>query len=138
MSLSAARETIATALATTTANVYSFPPAVVIPPAILIVPGDSYVEVATIGTTGARVRQTFRVTLAVAPIDNEATLDGIEDLMTDVLFAMPTSVGYLGGFSRPQMMSVGPSDLLCSDLTIQVMTGLEPEPTPPEEESEEA
>lgn len=127
MSLAATRHAIAEALESTTANVYDFPPAVVIPPALIVMPGDTYVEVVTVGNNGSRVRQTLRITLAVANIDNEATLDGIEQLMADVLFALPSGVGYVGGFSRPQMLTVGSTELLASDLTIQVMTGLEPE-----------
>lgn len=127
MSLADTRQQLAATLANAGANVYSFPPAVVIPPAIIVLPSDDYVEVATIGSNGARVRQNFRITLAVAPIDNESALDGIEQLMTDVLFALPSSVGYQGGFSRPQMLTVGSSELLASDLTVQVMTGLAPE-----------
>lgn len=131
MSLADARAAIADALADTTANVYAYPPAVVMPPAILMVPGDTYVEPVTIGANGIRARQRLQLTLAVAPIDNPATLDGIENLMGEVLLALPTSIAYEGGFSRPVMSQVGPSDLLTSDLTITVVTTIEaPEPEP--------
>lgn len=127
MSLADTRTALAAALEDLSANVYPYPPAVVIPPAIVLVPADNYVEVATIGSSGARVIQRFRVTCAVAPIDNPATLDGLEQLMAEVLMAMPAGVGFDSGFTRPQMTSVGPSDLLTSDLTVSVMTTLTPE-----------
>lgn len=127
MSLSDTRLALATELQNSGANVYAYPPAVVIPPAIVIVPADDYVSVGTIGPSSARVAQKFRVTCAVAAIDNPATLEGLENLIEATLFAMPSSVGYDGGFTRPMLTTVGPSDLLTSELTVAVMTTLTPE-----------
>lgn len=133
MSLAEARADLVEALGDIEANVYAFPPAVVIPPAVVLLPGDDYVEVARIGAT-TLVRQRFRITAAIAPLDNEAALDQIEQLITDILTELPATVGFETGFSSPRMSQIGPSDLLTSDMTITVMTDITtPAPPPPPE-----
>ena len=111
------RGTLATALASVTASVYSSPPEAVIPPACVIVPDSPYLETTTIGASTVRVKINFIVTAAVAYNNNAGSLDNLEQLIISIMQAMPT--GYtVGDVQRPTIQSVGASNLLVADLAV--------------------
>lgn len=120
MSLADVRDELAGYLSALTANVYTYPPSVVTPPAIVIVYDDPALELAAIGSS-SRIRARYRLTVAVVGLDNEAALGQLEDLCTDVFAALPVGVT-LGAFSKPYLTQIGPSDLLVADLPITVIT----------------
>ena len=60
------RGTLATALATPLASVYTSVPESVIPPAVVIVPDSPYLESTTIGRNVTRVKINMTVSAAVA------------------------------------------------------------------------
>ena len=111
------RGTLATALASVTASVYSSPPEAVIPPACVIVPDSPYLETTTIGASTVRVKINFIITAAVAYNNNAGALDNLEQLMISIMQAMPT--GYVvGDVQQPTIQSVGASSLLVADLAV--------------------
>jgi hypothetical protein len=120
MSIADARRTLADAFDQVAANVYAYPPQVVVPPAVVIVPDEPYLELVSIGSN-VRIRSRHRLTVAVQAIDNQATLELLENLCVAVYANLPTGVT-AGEFSRPQTQQVGPSDLLVSDVTVEVIT----------------
>jgi hypothetical protein len=122
MSIKAVREALATALdgAINNASVYSYPPPMVPTPAVIVVPDEPYLEPITIGST-LRLRVRFLVTCAVAGLDNPAALDQLEELCLDVLGALPAGA-VPDSFSRPRMQQIGPTDLLTSDMTVEIVT----------------
>ena len=111
------RGTLATALASVTASVYSSPPEAVIPPACVIVPDSPYLETTTIGASTVRVKINFTVTAVVAYNNTAGALDNLEQLIISIMQAMPT--GYVvGDVQRPTIQAVGASNMLVADLAV--------------------
>jgi len=104
---------------------YAYPPAVVQPPAIIVVPDDPYMEIETIGSGGTRVKLAFELVVAVQPMDNAGSLDAIETLCVSILQLLPQGTE-LGSVLRPTVEQVGPSDLLTSRITIKIRAALTP------------
>lgn len=128
MSVETVRSDLAEALEGPGWNVYAYPPAVVTPPAVIIVPDEPYLALQGLGRR-VQVRVRFRVTCAVAALDNPASLAQLERLLVGVYQRVPAGASS-DTASRPSMTSVGPSDLLTSDLTVEVVTSIAPDPDP--------
>ena len=111
------RGTLATALASVAASVYSTVPEAIIPPAAIIVPDSPYLETTTIGASTVRVKINFTVTAVVAYNNNAGALDNLEQLIISIMQAMPT--GYVvGDVQRPTVEAVGASNMLVADLAV--------------------
>ena len=111
------RGTLATALTTALASVYTSVPETVIPPAVVIVPDSPYLETTTIGKNVTRVKINMTVSAAVAYNSNAGALDQLEVLIITLIGLMP--VGYeVGDVSRPTIISVGATNLLSADLSV--------------------
>ena len=111
------RGTLATALASVAASVYSTVPEAVIPPACVIVPDSPSLETTTIGASTVRVKVNLVVSAAVAYNNNAGALDNLEQLIISIMQAMPT--GYVvGDVQRPTIQAVGASNMLVADLAV--------------------
>jgi hypothetical protein len=111
------RGTLATALASVAASVYSTVPEAVIPPACVIFPDSPYLETTTIGASTVRVKVNLVVSAAVAYNNNAGALDNLEQLIISIMQAMPT--GYVvGDVQQPTIQSVGASNILVADLAV--------------------
>ena len=123
MNLSSLRSTLATAL--TDAGIdYSttaYPPPVVIPPTVVIVPGNPWIAPVTLGRPDSpQVQVTFRLTCVVANLDNQGALDQLESLVFGVLTNLPRG-WEVGDVSPPSVETIGPSDLLVSDVQVTTL-----------------
>jgi hypothetical protein len=116
--ISDARADLKTALEATGYVVYAYPAENMTTPCIVLVPGSPYIEIKSIGSS-PRLGGNFDVTLCVAANDNQAALVNLETMIETVLGAIPTGVG-IGDFSQPKISQVGPTDLLTTDITIDV------------------
>lgn len=124
MNLKTLRQTLATALedAGIDYSTSAFPPPVVIPPTVVIVPGNPWIAPITIGTPSApRVQVSFRLTCIVANLDNQGSLDQLENLVFAVLDNIPAG-WEVGDVSPPSVETIGPSDLLVSDVQVTTIT----------------
>jgi hypothetical protein len=129
MSVAQARTDLAEALTGDGWNTYAYPPAVVTPPAVILVPDEPYLELVNIGRGLVNVRARFRVTCAVAPLDNPSSLAQLERLIVGVMANVPDGA-VVESASRPATTQVGPSDLLTSDLSVEVRASITPDPEP--------
>ena len=123
MNLKTLRQTLATALedAGIDYSTSAFPPPVVIPPTVVIVPGNPWIAPVTIGRPGSpQVQVTFRVTCIVANLDNQGSLDQLETLVFAVLTNLPRG-WEVGDVSPPSVETIGPSDLLVSDVQVTTL-----------------
>lgn len=123
MNLSTVRSTLATALedAGIDYSTSAFPPPVVIPPTVVIVPGSPWLQPQTIGRPAApQVLVTFRLTCCVANLDNQAALNQLEDLMFAVMTNLPKG-WEVSDAGPPSLEQVGPSELLVSDLQVTTL-----------------
>lgn len=119
MNLATVREDLADLLAGLSANVYYFPPEVVLAPAIVIVPDSPYLQPVAIGRSKYRAR--FRLTFAVAMTNNQAALNTLEELIFDTYAALP--VGYtVFDTTDVRPTNLGQSDLLTAEMVVEVLT----------------
>jgi hypothetical protein len=115
--LSTVRQPLATALAGVSANVYSFVPESVIPPAVVCIPDSPYLEIETIGKSSVRCKVNLTISAVVAYNSNPASLDNIEQLVMSILAVIPN--GYIvGEVARPTVTQVGTSTMLISDINV--------------------
>ncbi len=113
-----ARNALKTALQDTGNIVYGYPAENMSLPSIVLVPGNPYIEIESLGAT-PRLRGQFNVTLLVAANDNQAALINLETLIESVLSNIPG--GYtIGTFGNPKISQVGPSDVLTTDVVVGV------------------
>lgn len=116
----AARESVATALAGIQANVYPFPPEMVSTPAVVLVVDEPMAEPLAIGSR-LRFAANYKLMVCVAPMSNLGSLEAVEELVIDVLSALPVNV-LVGPVTAPNVTQVGQSDLVVVEIPIQVQT----------------
>ena len=124
MNLKTLRQSLASALedAGIDYSTSAFPPPVVIPPTVVIVPGNPWIAPVTLGRPASpQVEVTFRLTCIVANLDNQGSLDQLETLVFAVLTNLPRG-WEVGDVSPPSVETIGPSDLLVSDVQVTTLT----------------
>ena len=115
--LSSVRTPLATALASVSANVFSYVPEQIPAPAVVVVPDSPYMEFETIGKSTFRAKLNYTITCCVAYNSNPASLDNIEQLITSVVAVIPA--GYdVQVVDRPTVTQVGASNLLVADIRV--------------------
>jgi len=111
------RAPLATALAGVTASVYEAPPETLIAPACVIVADSPYMESTLINGAVTKVKINFVISAVVAYNNNAGALDGLEQLVIQILGAMPA--GYsVGVVERPAIINVGTGSFLTSDIQV--------------------
>ena len=111
------RAPLATALAGVTASVYEAPPEALIAPACVIVADSPYMESTLINAAVTKVKINFVISAVVAYNNNAGALDGLEQLVIQILGAMPA--GYVVGIvERPSIINVGTGSFLTSDISV--------------------
>jgi hypothetical protein len=134
VTLASTRAALATAIQQAGYKAHKYPPATVMPPAVVIVPDEPYLEAETIGSGGNRWAVNYTLIVAVAPLDNEAQLIQLENITVDVCRNLPAGVE-LGPIQRPTLEQVGPSELLTTRIPVTVRASLTlPAPPPAPEE----
>jgi hypothetical protein len=111
------RAPLATALAGVTASVYEAPPEALIAPACVIVADSPYMESTLINGAVTKVKINFVISAVVAYNNNAGALDGLEQLVIQILGAMPA--GYVVDIvERPAIINVGTGSFLTSDISV--------------------
>ena len=111
------RAPLAAALAGVTASVYEAPPETLIAPACVIVADSPYMESTLINGAVTKVKLNFLISAVVAYNNNAGALDGLEQLVIQILGAMPA--GYtVGVVERPAIINVGTGSFLTSDIVV--------------------
>jgi len=131
VTLATTRAAIAAAIAGAGYKAHAYPPATVIPPAVVIVPDQPYLLLETIGNPGTRVNARFELIVCVAPLDNQGQLNNLERITIDVLQVLPAGT-VVGDIERPTVEQVGPSSLLTLRIPIEVRATLTATPAPEE------
>jgi hypothetical protein len=108
---------------------HAYPPPTVIPPAVVIVPDEPYLDAEVLSAQGNRWAVRFELIVAVAALDNEGQLIQLENIIVDVCRNLPRGTE-LGPIQRPTVEQVGPSDLLTSRIPITVRATLVPAEEP--------
>jgi hypothetical protein len=123
------RADLATAIQAAGYKAHKFPPATVMPPAVVIVPDDPYLTAEVIGSGGNVWAVAFELIVCVAALDNEGQLIQLENITVDVVRNLPKGVA-LGTVQRPTVEQVGPSELLTTRIPVTVRATLVPAEEP--------
>jgi hypothetical protein len=129
VTLSTVRTTLASAIEGAGYKAHRFPPATVMPPAVVIVPDEPYLTAEVISAGGNRWAVAFELIVCVAALDNEAQLIQLENITVDVVRALPRGIE-LGPIRRPTLEQVGPSELLTTRVPVTVRANLVPAEEP--------
>jgi len=118
------RNTLATSLKAAGRVVFAYPAENITPPALVLVPGNPYLEPQVIGGSNNRVNVKFDLTAIVNAADNQAALANLESLMLATFTALPSGV-VIGSWSQPTVTQVGNADMLISQVSIELATTTE-------------
>jgi hypothetical protein len=117
MSITDSRKELATALEGSGYIVFAQPKENMPVPCIVLVPGQPYIEFPSFSLN--RLNLSFKCTLMVAMIDNEASIANLETLISKFLDVLPTGVE-IGTFSQPGLVQNGPVDCLSTEVTLTI------------------
>ena len=115
MSITTTRQDVADAIASSGYSVYPFPSETMIAPCVVLVPGSPYIQ----WDTPTRQSVKFNLTLVVVNNDNQAALINLETMIAEVSDILPTFAS-LGDFTQPQITTIGSTDYLTTDITLEV------------------
>jgi len=115
MSITDSRKELATALEGSGYIVFAQPKENMPVPCIVLVPGQPYIEFPSFSLN--RLNLSFKCTLMVAMIDNEASIANLETLISKFLDVLPAGVE-IGTFSQPGLVQNGPVDCLSTEVTL--------------------
>ena len=115
MSLTETRLELADVLSGSGYSLYSYPSETMIAPCVVLVPGQPYVTWDTFDSQSMK----FNITLVVNNNDNQAALVNIENMIDEVIDVIPT-YAIIGDFTQPQITTIGSTDYLTSDITLEV------------------
>jgi len=115
MSITDSRKELATALEGSGYIVFAQPKENMPVPCIVLVPGQPYIEFPSFSIN--RLNLSFKCTLMVAMIDNEASIANLETLISKFLDVLPAGV-QIGTFSQPGLVQNGPVDCLSTEVTL--------------------
>ena len=132
VTLSTVRNSLATAIQAAGYKAHRFPPATVVPPAVVIVPDDPYLTAEVLSSGGNRWAVAFELIVAVAALDNEGQLIQLENITVDVCRNLPRGTE-LGPIQRPTVEQVGPSELLTTRIPVTIRANLSPAEEAPSE-----
>jgi hypothetical protein len=118
MALSDLRNTLKTAITSNTNyTAYDHVPEIIIPPAVLILASDPYLEPMVIGNTkNWYVRLTLEVVSTT--YSNPSALKNLEDDIETILGLLPTSWVILS-VSSPRIRATNSTDLLAAEIQLQ-------------------
>lgn len=123
VTLSTVRTDLAAAVAAAGYKVHKYPPATVIPPAVVIVPDDPYLEATTLASGGLSWQVNLNLMVVVAYLDNNAALRNIEDIIVKVCTSLPLGTVF-GIVGQPTVEEVGPSSMLTCRIPVSLRTNL--------------
>lgn len=121
--LASVRTTFATAIEKAGYKAYAQPLATVIPPGVVIVPDDPYLEATTLASGGISWQVNLNLMVVVAYLDNNAALRNIEDIIVKVCTSLPLGTVF-GIVGQPTVEEVGPSSMLTCRIPVSLRANL--------------
>jgi hypothetical protein len=123
VTLATVRAQIATAIEQAGYKTHAAPLATVIPPAVVIVPDEPYLEANTLASGGLRWQVNLELIVAVAFLDNRASLAQLEEIVVKVCSSLPRGVEFTI-VGQPSVEEVGPSSLLTCRIPVAIRANL--------------
>ena len=123
VTLATVRAGLATAVQAAGYKAHAQPLATVIPPAVVIVPDEPYLEANTLASGGILWQANFELIVAVAYLDPQGSLRQLEEIVVKVCSNLPRGTE-LTTVGQPSVEDVGPSQLLVSRIPVSVRANL--------------
>jgi len=123
VTLGSIRATFATAIGQAGYKAYSQPLGTVIPPGVVIVPAEPYLEANTLNSGGLIWQLNLTLIVVVAYLDNQAALLNLEDVVVKVCRNLPRGTVF-DTVGQPTVEEVGPSSLLTCRIPVSIRANL--------------
>jgi hypothetical protein len=123
VTLATVRAALATAVQAAGYKTHAQPLATVIPPAVVIVPDEPYLEANTLASGGLLWQANFELIIAVAYLDPQGALRQLEDIVVKVAANLPRGTEF-SSVSQPSIEDVGPSQLLVARMPVAIRANL--------------
>ena len=123
VTLATVRAGLATAIQQAGYKAHAQPLATVIPPAVVIVPDEPYLEANTLAAGGLVWQANFELIVAVAYLDPQGSLRQLEDIVVKVCSNLGPGVAF-DTVGQPSVEDVGPSQLLVSRIPVAIRANL--------------
>ena len=117
------RESVATAIKDAGYNTFAQPLATVIPPGVVIVPGEPYLEANTLASGGLLWQLNLTLIVVVAYLDPVGSLRQLEDIIVRVAQRLPKGVTF-DTVGQPTVEEVGPSSMLTARMDVSLRANL--------------
>jgi hypothetical protein len=123
VTLATVRAAIAAAIEQAGYKTHAQPLATVIPPAVVIVPNEPYLEVNTLASGGLMWQVNLELIVAVAYLDPQGALRQLEDIVVKVCSSLPRGTSF-DTVTQPTIQDVGPSQLLIARIPVVIRANL--------------
>jgi hypothetical protein len=123
VTLASIRAAFATAIQQAGYKAYAQPLATVIPPGVVIVPGEPYLEANTLASGGTIWQVNLTLIVVVAYLDNQAALANLEAIVVKVCANLPRGTAF-DRVQQPTVEEVGPSSLLTCRIPVSIRANL--------------
>ena len=121
--LATIRTSLAAAVQAAGYKTHAQPLATVIPPAVIIVPDEPYLEANTLASGGLLWQLNLTLIVVVAYLDPIGSLRQLEDIVVKVAQRLPKGTTF-DTVGQPSIDDVGPSSLLTARMDISVRANL--------------
>ena len=123
ITLATIRQSLADAVQAAGYKTHAQPLATVIPPAVVIVPDEPYLQANTLASGGIIWQANFELIVAVAYLDPQGSLRQLEEIVVKVCSGLPRGTEF-DTVSQPSVEDVGPSQLLVARIPVSVRANL--------------
>lgn len=105
-------------------QVFSFPPATILPNSVVVAPDDPYLSPQNNSYNTVSVLAHFKIIVTVPMLDNQGNLAGIEENLIAVFNQLSDSdlVFNIGEISAPAVLEAASGTLLSAEMSISILT----------------
>ena len=123
VTLATVRAALAASIQAAGYKTHAQPLATVIPPAVVIVPDEPYLEANTLASGGIMWQANYELIVAVAYLDPQGALRQLEDIVVKVCSNLPRGTAF-DSVGQPGVEDVGPSQLLVARIPVSIRANL--------------
>lgn len=105
--------------ANTIYSVFDHVPEAVMPPAVMLIAADPWLEIATLGNTPTYYAR-YTLECVASPISNPGSLINLETMIETVLPLIPKTWQILG-VSSPRLRTTNTTDLLAAEISVRTI-----------------
>jgi hypothetical protein len=123
VTIASIRQTVADAIKAAGYNTFAQPLATVIPPGVVIVPSEPYLEANTLASGGLLWQLNLTLIVVVAYLDPIGSLRQLEDIVVKVAQRLPNGTSF-DTVGQPTVEEVGPSSMLTARMDVSLRANL--------------